>query len=130
MLRGIRLRNSLDFRRVYGARTGRGGRYMVLHAIANDLGHPRVGFSVSTRVGGSVTRNLLKRRLRAAAIDLLRSEKVGVDLVVSLRPGAVGASFSDLALELAALYREQGRPRVRQLNTGAGGEGAPGATLG
>lgn len=37
-----------------------------MYGAANDLGHPRLGLTVSRRVGGSVTRNHWKRALREA----------------------------------------------------------------
>ena len=39
---------------------------LLVHGIANDVGFARLGLSISTRVGGAVQRNGLKRRLREA----------------------------------------------------------------
>lgn len=103
MLARLRLKRNLDFRAVYGSRRARHGRLMVVHSVPNTLGHPRVGFSVSTRVGGAVQRNLLKRRLRQLAQRRLAGCEAGIDLVVVVRPGAAGASFAELESEFGAL---------------------------
>jgi len=70
---------------------------------ANQLGHPRVGFAVSSKVGGAVRRNLVKRRLRMIAGERLRASAEAVDLVVVARPAAAAAAFAELREELIAL---------------------------
>lgn len=42
----------------------RQGRWVVVYAVANDAGRPRIGLTVSGRVGNAVVRNRWKRRLR------------------------------------------------------------------
>lgn len=103
MLSRLRLRRSLDFRAVYGSRRARHGKLMVIHSRPNNLGHPRIGFSISTRVGGAVQRNLVKRRLRQLAQARLAGLELGVDLVVVVRPAAAGAAFAELESEFGAL---------------------------
>ena len=125
MLRRTRLRKSLDFRRVYRARSGHGAKFMVLHALPNGLDHPRIGFSISTKVGGSVQRHLVKRRLRAAADTLVRDEPVGLDLIVVARPGSPKAAYAELAAEFVSLYRRA----AARLNTGPGVRAGSGDTL-
>ena len=68
----------------------------MLHARPNDLGHPRVGFSVSSKVGGAVRRNLVKRRLRAAVAEIVGGRELSLDLVVVARPPCVTAAFAEV----------------------------------
>src|SRR5258708_33836179 len=92
-----RLKRGSDFRRVYSARRRRDGRLMSMYSGPNRLGHPRLGFSVSTKVGGAVVRNAVKRRLREASQgwhDAYPGEAVGV--VVVAPPEAARACFADL----------------------------------
>ena len=99
------LKRSVDFRRVYGARHRRDGRLLVVYSLPNRLAHARVGFSVSTKVGGAVVRNLVKRRLRAASHEWLQEAgSRGVDLVIVARPEAAAAAFGELRSELRALF--------------------------
>ncbi|MFN2464945.1 MAG: ribonuclease P protein component [Candidatus Dormibacteria bacterium] len=103
MIPRLRLRRGIDFRHVYSSRQARHGKLMVLHWADNTLGHPRIGFSISTKVGGSVERNLVKRRLRDVTRPLLADSTRGVDLVVVARPVAATAPFPQLEAEFRAL---------------------------
>lgn len=76
------------------------------------MGSPRLGLSVSKKVGSAVKRNKLRRRLKeifcSAVPDLLDS----ADYVISARPPAAEASFEELRDEfLRFLYRLDKKPR-------------------
>ena len=57
-------------------------------------GVARVGLTVSSKVGGAVTRNRIKRRLREA-VRLELSHLPAVDLVIVARSAAATASVDD-----------------------------------
>ncbi|HEX5446761.1 MAG TPA: ribonuclease P protein component [Pirellulales bacterium] len=83
----LRLRRKADFERVYRRRRSVGDELLVVYGCENDLPHPRLGLSVSRKVGGAVVRNRWKRLLREA-FRMHRSElPSGIDLIVSPRPG-------------------------------------------
>jgi ribonuclease P protein component len=68
----------------------------------------RIGFSVSKRVGGAVTRNLVKRRLREAVRHRLAALADGWDLVLTALPSASGVDFATLGAELDDLFTRAG----------------------
>jgi ribonuclease P protein component len=82
-----RLTRSAEFERVYRQGRSTANRYLVLYVFPNPaVEEPRVGLSVSRRVGGAVQRNRVKRVLReavAAAADRLGTQR---DVVVLARP--------------------------------------------
>jgi ribonuclease P protein component len=99
-----RLKKSSDFRRVYAARRRRDGRLLAVYCLANQLSHVRVGFAVSTKVGGAVVRNKVKRRLREVCRGWLEGAgHHGLDLVIVARPESATAEFQELSQELKTL---------------------------
>jgi ribonuclease P protein component len=99
-----RLRKSSDFRRVYAARRRRDGRLLAVYCLPNQLAHVRVGLVVSTKVGGAVVRNKVKRRLREVCREWLEGAgHHGLDLVIVARPESATAEFQDLRQELKTL---------------------------
>lgn len=93
----MRLTDSPEFERVYRQGTAYRGKLFSLHAFPNEHGNPRLGLSVSRKVGNAVTRNTVRRRLR----EVFRTSEVpgNLDLVVSARPAAAGAAFGELRAE-------------------------------
>jgi ribonuclease P protein component len=85
-----RLSRSAEFERVYRQGRSKGNRFLVLYAFPRedrDDG-PRLGLSVSRRVGGAVDRTRVKRVLREAFWEEARRLPAGSDYVVVARPEA------------------------------------------
>jgi ribonuclease P protein component len=90
-----RLSRSAEFERVYRQGRSKGNRFLVLYAFPResedrspDDGGPRLGLSVSRRVGGAVERNRVKRVLREAFWIEVERLPEGSDYVVVARPEA------------------------------------------
>ena len=88
-----RLSRSAEFERVYRQGRSKANRYLVLYAFpredhrsADDTGGPRLGLSVSRRVGGAVDRTRVKRVLREAFWAEAERLPTGSDYVVVARP--------------------------------------------
>ena len=108
-----RLRKRADFlraargiRRVEGAVT-----LETCPAPQLPSGHLRVGFTASKKIGNAVIRNRAKRRLRAAASQLLPLlGRPGHDYVLVARGTAVArpfpALFSDITTALKAAHKK------------------------
>ena len=79
-----------------------------MHAFPNELGTPRLGLSVSRKVGNSVMRNAVRRRLKEVFYSALPEIPGNLDLVVSARPAAAGADFGELNEEFTRSLRKLG----------------------
>src|SRR3712207_9479695 len=82
----MRLTDSPEFERVYRQGTAYRGKLFSVHAFPNEHGTPRLGLSVSRKVGNAVTRNAVRRRLKEIFYSALPGIPGNLDLVVSARP--------------------------------------------
>ncbi len=69
---------------------------------------PRVGFTVSRRVGNAVVRNRVRRRLRAVAERVLPRARPAADYVLIGRQGTAARPFADLVADLEAALAKLG----------------------
>lgn len=72
----------------------------------NRTGESRVGFSVSKKIGKSVVRNRVKRRMREAVTPLLPQLKTGYNLIFIAREGIVDAPFLSIGASLRTLINK------------------------
>ena len=101
-----RLSRSAEFERVYRQGRSTANRHLVLYAFPNAASdRPRLGLSVSRKVGGAVERNKVKRMLRESFARIEPSLREGQDVVLVARPSAAelvereGLAGVDRALE-------------------------------
>ncbi|MFI4978275.1 MAG: ribonuclease P protein component [Solirubrobacterales bacterium] len=120
-----RLSRSAEFERVYRQGRSTANRHLVLYSFPNPSAtSPRLGLSVSRKVGGAVERNRVKRLLREAFAGAQAELRPGQDVVVVARPpvselaereglAGVDASLGELIIK-AGLRRRAGEASVEE----------------
>lgn len=130
------LRSPKEFDVVYAAKTRESRGPVTVYAKPNDLGHPRLGLSVSRKVGIAVRRNRIRRLLREAVRLMQHDLPRGYDLVVVVRPheplmlADYQRALSGAAVKLHGVWQKRGRaartgePAAAERPEGTGGAAA------
>lgn len=82
-----RIKTPAEFERCYARKKSASDSVLVVYACENQLPHPRLGCSVSKKVGGAVVRNRFKRLFREAFRLTQHELPAGIDLVLIPRAG-------------------------------------------
>lgn len=103
-----RIAKRREFVRIYEQGRKHFSRFCVLFFARNELGYPRLGITVTRKLGKAHDRNRLKRwvretyRRRRHALGL---ENQSLDLVINVKAAAREAAFSDFARDLESAIR-------------------------
>jgi len=94
------LKNSRDFRRVIEGGDREYLETIITYRLPNLEEKARVGISVSKKAGGSVRRNLIKRRIREAIRRNAELLPANEDVVIVARRGIITAGYEDIERDI------------------------------
>jgi ribonuclease P protein component len=84
---------------------GRKRRVKSEAAPTHEVGGPRFGFTVTKKLGNAVTRNRIRRRLKAAISELAPEQaQPGFDYVVVARSAAFDRPYTDIIADLKRAF--------------------------
>lgn len=98
----IALKHRKDFLNVQGRGRKQSCAAMLIACLPNELPHPRLGLTVTRKLGNAVIRNRIRRRLREAArATFPQHAREGHDYVIIARPAALARPFPALKQDMA-----------------------------
>ncbi len=105
MKKSLRLTKNFEFINVY--KTGRrlSSPFFTMYIKKNNLGFSRLGVSVSKKVGKSVVRNKIKRRIKEIIRTNYHDIKQGFDIVVSAKPSSAQLDFNEIERDIKGLMK-------------------------
>lgn len=109
--RSCRIVRGSDYRIAYRDGLRIDSQRFVLFGRANGLDHPRIGITVSRKVGSAVVRNRVKRHFREIFRRSRAAISAPIDLVVNARVACATARYHDLNTEFLGAVRKMLRLR-------------------
>ncbi|HHY05081.1 MAG TPA: ribonuclease P protein component [Thermoanaerobacterales bacterium] len=106
MKRCLRLTKNFEFMDVYKAKKRRIGPFFNMYTKRNNLQYTRLGVSVSKKVGKSVVRNKVKRRIKEAFRNNFEFIKNGFDIVIKAKPEIVKLDYWEIENELKKMLKK------------------------
>jgi ribonuclease P protein component len=98
------LKKNHEFKRLYNKGKSAASQYVVVYCRQNGRAENRIGFTVSTKIGGAVQRNRIRRRLKE--IYRINEEKLskGYDIVIVSRIKSRYAAYRELESSVLSLF--------------------------
>jgi len=96
------------FRRVYEQGRKIQSGLFTAFLVANQTGSPRIGITVTRKIGNSVERNRARRLLREAFRKNKWLARTGVDIVINVKRTLIEAGYREVEAELIALLKRAG----------------------
>lgn len=108
------LRSNLEFKEIYKVGKNFWNRNLILYVRKNNLGYNRVGYSITKKVGNSVVRNKIRRRMKEIyRLNLLELEQ-GYDLIFIPKKNVVDISYPELESAMVHIVKISKLKKVKE----------------
>jgi len=102
------LKKNHEFRRLYNKGRNAASKCVVVYCNRNGRAENRLGITVSTKLGGAVQRNRIRRRLKEAYRINEQSLNTGYDIVIVARMRCRYAGWNELESSVISLFGKLG----------------------
>ncbi len=109
MRREYSLKRNKEFRYVYRKGRSVSDSAMILVYVTTKTPHLKVGFSVSKKLGNSVTRNRIKRRMKEAFFSVFDSVKQNSLLIFTPRMAVKEMTYQQIQQSICKLLKKAGQ---------------------
>ena len=102
-----RIKKGTEFQKVIAKGSEIKGHYYKLYFSSNNLGYPRIGISVPTKIGHAIVRNKIKRQIRAIIAQELNFE-LSYDLIIIVKRNYDTNCFNEVKEDFLELVKKVG----------------------
>ena len=110
MKAAVTVKENYEFRRIYRKGKSAVSPALVMYCQRNRQGKSRLGVTVSTKLGGAVVRNRVRRQLREIYRLNKTEMKSGYDIILVARGKTPYMKSTELSRELSKLFAQAGLP--------------------
>jgi len=104
------LKKNYEFKRLYNRGKSVASKYVVVYCFKNGRNENRLGITVTTKLGGAVQRNRIRRRLKEIYRINESALRRGYDIVLVARMRCVDAPWRELEASVLHLLQKLGLP--------------------
>lgn len=109
----LRIRKKKEFEAVYERGAKKIGKFVIVHLLENNLGYPRLGITVSKKLGKAYVRNRWKRLIRE--IFRLNKQKLPpMDIVITVKKGYKPPKYKELEEDILLTIVTKGEKNESQ----------------
>ena len=99
------LRSKIQFKNVYENGKSYGNRLLVMYISKNKLDYNRVGFAVTKKIGNSVIRNKVRRRMKESYRVNRLKIKEGYDLIFIPKINSRNSNYQQIESAMLHLFK-------------------------
>ncbi len=103
-----RLRKNKHFRYIYKHGETKTYKVLTVTFVETKFKTIKVGFSVSKKIGKSVVRNKVKRRLRESFVSLQRNIKPNRNYIFTAKQGIENLDFHEIRQNMMEILKKNG----------------------
>lgn len=100
-----RLRSNMEFKKTYKGGKNYWNRNFILYVRKNGLDYSRVGYSITKKIGNSVVRNKIRRRMKEVYRLNFHNIKGGYDLIFIPKRNVVDISYKEIESAILHILR-------------------------